>query len=294
MKWKPILRLSAFLAAVVPVIGLVLLPQKAEGSVFESFLSFGKNMEPYLDDKRTTEEPRTIVLNGQILHVAVGVTPHTGGRVKDFYLDQYHGSQEALQKIAAAAPGKHKAPPTELVFGDDDEGGLVAFDFGKDLSLKGLAERYVKFAHTRRVGDMGQVRFVKWTKDAHGGARFFTMWTDSRFSLDKLIPPHGVDVDGGDLADVPRVPGMTRVLAMDEKGKPWTTRVYEGPGSVSNIAMQLAYSMEQRGWIENKLFAKSSPNSVSMRFDYGARTVVFALDESARGMVDLAVIGKGG
>ena len=292
MRWKPILRLTAFVSAVVPIAALVLSPRPAEGSVFDGFLNFGKNMAPYLDDKRTTEAPRTVAINGQLLHVAVGSTPHQGARVKDFYLDQYASSHEALKKIALET--HRKAPPTELTFGTDDEGGLVAFDFGKDLSLAGLKERYVKFLHSHRIGDIGQVRFVQWHKEPGGGTRFLTLWTDTRFSLDKLMPPRGVDVDGGDIPNVPRMPGLQRVLALDEKGKPWSTRVYEGPGSVGSIATQLAFAMKQHDWVEDPRFAKSSNDSVTMRFDQGARTVILSIDQVDNSKVDLAVIAKGG
>lgn len=294
MRWKPILRVGALAAVVVPVLGTLLAPKPAEGSVFESFLDFGKNMAPYLDDKRTTEAPRTIMLNGQTLHVAVGVTPHKGARVKDFYIDKYYGSQLALNQIAAQVHSSKKAPPTEMSYGDDEEGGMVAFDLGDKLSLQTLKERYVKFVKTRRLGELGQVRFVKWTKEPDGGTRFLTMWTDNRFSVDKLVPPHGVDVEGGDVVGVPRIPGMTRVLAMEEKGKPWATRVYEGQGTVSLVASEMAAAMVGEGWIENAAFAKATPTSVQMRFDHSDRTVIIAIDQSDKGLVDLAVVAKGG
>ncbi len=295
MKIKPILRLSAFaLSVVVPAVLALLSPRPARGSVFETLLGFGTRMAPYLDDQRTTEKPRTIMLNGQTLHVAVGTTPHKGARVKDFYLDKYYGSQLALNQIATQVHDGKKAPPTEMSFGDDDEGGMVAFDLGDKLSLQTLKERYLKFVKTRRIGELGQVRFVKWTKEPGGGTRFLTMWTDDHFSVDKLVPPHGVDVEGSDLSGVPRIPGMTRVLAMEEKGKPWATRVYEGQGTVSLVASEMAAAMVSSGWTENRAFAKSSPTSVTMRFDYGERTALIAIDQSDKGLVDLAVVAKGG
>jgi hypothetical protein len=284
--------LGAFVSVVVPVAALVLSPQKAEGSVFDGFLSFSRNMAPYLDDKSTTEAPRTVALNGQILKVAVGSTTHRGARVKDFYLDQYIGTHQAFEKIAAQT-GK-KAPPTELTFGDDDEGGMVAFDAGRDLTLGSLKDRWVKFVHSHRIGDIGQIRYVQWHKEPGGGTRFLTMWTDQRFSLDKLMPPHGVDVDGGDVPNVPRLPGLQRVLALDEKGKPWSTRVYEGPGSVGSVATQLAFAMKQHDWVEDPRYAKSTNDSCTMRFDQGARTVILSIDQVDNMKVDLAVIAKGG
>jgi hypothetical protein len=264
------------------------LQRPARASVFESLLGFGERMAPYLDDGRTTETPRAIVLNGQALHVAVGRTPHAPARVKDWYLDRYHSTE--LAELARSLKGAPPAPATQVAYGDDEEGGMVAFDLGRGLTLDTLRRRYGDFVRSHRLGELGQVRFVRWTRDADGGTRFLTMWTDRGFSLDGLIPPRGVDVAGGDLADAVRPPGMTRVLAMEEVGKPYRMRVYEGRGLASQVATLVAAGMRQRGWREDASYRRQEGTSVGLRFERDQRSVVYDVDESEKGLIDVAVI----
>src|SRR5262249_26025698 len=139
-------------------------------------------------------------------------------------------------------------PSTELTFGDDEHGGLVAFDLGPALTSRALRERLATFVRTHTLGDFGQIRFVRWLREPGGGTRFLTLWTDHRFSLDGLIPPRGKDVDGGDVPGVPRPAGMTRVLAIEESGKPYLLRVYEGRGTAKQVAAELSLALQQRGW----------------------------------------------
>ena len=197
--------------------------------MFEALLGLSDRMAPYLDDGRTTEKPRALVLNGQTLYVAVGHTAQAPERVEHFYRERYAGGHATLQRVAAEHKGAPPPPPpaTALRFGNDDEGGLVAFDLGDTPSLASLQRRYLAFVRNHRLGELGQIRYVRWTRDPDGGTRFLTFWTDRRFSIDGLIPPRGVDVDGGDLAGLPRPSGMTRVLAMEEAGRPYRTRLCE-------------------------------------------------------------------
>ena len=144
------------------------------------------------------------------------------------------------------------------------------------------------------IGELGQIRYVRWTRDPDGGTRFLTFWTDRRFSIDGLIPPRGVDVDGGDLAGLPRPSGMTRVLAMEEAGRPYRTRVYEGAGEVPGVAAMLRVAMRQRGFVEDRAYAQHTAESVALRFDRKGRTVVVGVDAAGPGLVDVAFIDAGG
>jgi hypothetical protein len=273
--------------------------RRAQASVYEAILGLGDAMAPYLDDKRTTESPRRMMVNGQPLYVAVGRTAHRPEQVASWYADRYRGSGEALGEIARRVPGAPAAPPTEMTFGDDDSGGLVAFDLGTP-SAADLARRFQKFTRTHSLGELGQMRFVRWTREADGGTRFLTAWTDKRFSLDRLLPPPGTDVGGGDLPDVARPAGMTRVLALEEAGRPYHTRVYEGAGSVSGVAAELAAAMRQRGWVGDDSYERAAPDTsagagagTQLRFGRDGRSVVYAVDETERGLIDVAVVESG-
>jgi hypothetical protein len=280
--------ISAAAMGVIAVLTMAA-PRPARASVFEALIGLGDDMAPYLDDKRTSEKPRSIIINGQQLWVSVGRTAHAAARVKDWYLDRYR--QEELTKLARERGVK--APPTEVTFGDDLQGGMVAFDLGGKLSPEVLRKRFFEFARTRRIGELGQIRFVRWQREAGGETRFLRLWSDQHFSLDGMMPPRGVDVAGGDLPGVVRPPGMTRVLAIEEEGKPYRTRVYEGLGVVPQVAASVALGMQQRGWLADRSYGQSDDHKASLRFDREGRSVIFAIDESEHGLVEVAIIERG-
>jgi hypothetical protein len=271
--------------------------RRARASVYETILGLGDAMAPYLDDKHTTEAPRRFIVNGQRLWVAVGHTAHQPARVASWYADRYHESGEALGQIARSLPGAPPPPPTELTFGDDANGGLVAFDMGKPSALE-LVRRFHAFVRTRRLGELGQMRLVRWSREPDGGTRFLTAWTDKRFALDRLMPPPGTDVEGGDLPDVARPAGMRRVLALEEAGRPYHTRVYEGSGGISSVAAELTAVMRARGWSGDdaaaaRTSAGDDDGSVQLRFSRDGRTVRYSIAESKPGLIDVAVVESG-
>jgi hypothetical protein len=269
--------------------------RRAQASVYETLLGLGDAMAPYLDDKRTTESPRRVMLNGQPVYVAVGHTAHQPGRVAGWYADRYHASSEALSQIARNVHGAPTPPPTELTFGDEDNGGMVALDMGKPSTLE-LMRRFHGFVRTHRLGELGQMRFVRWTRQADGGTRFLTAWTDKRFSLDRLLPPPGTDVEGGDLPGVARPTGMRRVLALEEVGRPYHTRVYEGAGGVSSVAAELTAAMRARGWSgddESAAATRPGTDGVHLRFSRDGHIARYAIDETKRGLIDVAVVESG-
>src|SRR5262249_45341259 len=143
----------------------------------------------------------------------------------------------------------------QIAFGDDDEGGLAALDLGEPLTADGLLRRLARFLDGGKLGALGQLRFVYYRRAPGGGTHYFSVWTDDGFDLERLMPAPGRDVEGGDLAGVPRLPRAVRVLAVGERGRPERLRVYRGPGSVAGACRFYRDRMRAGGWVEDPDFA---------------------------------------
>jgi hypothetical protein len=285
---RPVLRLSAFLAALVGVL-LYLDYRAAEASVVEHLLGIGQRMAPYLDDGRATEAPRQVRINGVRLFVAAGHTSHPPSFVKKWYRDRYAAKGDALDQMATELRKKNALPEgmslNELSFGDDQEGGMAALDFGEKLSLASLKSRFATFIKTGELGDLARLRYVWYEKNDAGGTRFLTVWSDDKFSLSHLMPAGRVDADGSDIEGVPRYPGSVRVLSAEERGMSQRLAVYDGAGSPGNAELFYRARMETLGWMCDESFAKmaQSKGKTALRFDNKAgHEVIVYLGTGAR------------
>lgn len=248
----------------------------ARATVMERLVGIGYRMAPYLDDHRTTEAPRKVRINGVELYTAVGTSNHPPAFVKRFYQDRYAAKDSGLEDVAVQLKKRGALPPevtalNQLTFGNENVGGVAAIDFGGPVSLDGLRQRFARFAQTNNVGDIGRLRYVYWERTPEGGTRFLTVWTDDRFSLDRLMPRDRKDAEGTDLDNVPRYPGTQRILSADELGQAQKVVVYAGPGSPQAAEVFYSARMPQHGWKHDPTFRKvaDQQGSRAMRFENG-------------------------
>ncbi len=291
-------RLFAYVVACVSI--LVYVDYRvARASVMERLAGIGMRMAPYLDDARGTEPPRRVRINGVHLYTAVGTTSHPPNFVKRFYQDRYAARDSGLEQVALDLKRRGALPKelnalNQLSFGNDNAGGVAALDFGGPLSMDGLRQRFVKFAETSNVGDIGRFRYVFWEKTGEGGTRFLTVWTDDEFKLDKLMPRNRQDAEGSDLQNVPRYPGLQRVLSAEEQGQPQKIVVYAGPGSPQAAEVFYSARMPQLGWRHDPTFRKVADrqNSKAMRFENDRNQEVvldFSDEHNGQGLSVVAV-----
>ena len=238
----------------------------ARASVLEHLLGFGEAMAPYMDNPRTTEAAREIRVNGATFFLAAGHTEHSPAEVRKFYRDRYIGKDGGLGDLSADLVKKHALPkgmPEARVvdFGNDNGGGVAALDWGEGKSdIGAIVKRLGKIVKTGDLGDFARLRYAyteRRSTDDGGGTRFLTIWTDERFNLNQLIAPaRGADAPGFDIDRIPRYPGTTRSVSMEEVGLPQRLVVYEGGGSPSTAQMFYRARMKSYGWVEEKNFAE--------------------------------------
>jgi hypothetical protein len=264
----------------------------ARASVIERLARLGAQMTPYLDDRRTTERPREIAFNGARLYVAAGHTPHPPSLVRRWYRERYRPGLHELAQALGARGVPVEATLGQLEFGDDEAGGVATLDTGGTAGLAELRARFERFVDTHDLGELGQLRFVRWQRDATGGTRFFTVWSDARFSLDAVLPPPGRDAGGGDLAGIPRPPGALRVLAVEERGVPYRLRMYRGGGGVDGVRRFYAGELGARGWRSDEQLGHDGGGRGARFTRAGAALVVDIAEE--RGAVVTSLLLSGG
>jgi hypothetical protein len=287
---KKISRLTVFLLATAAVL-LYVDYRMARASVMDRLIGIGTRMAPYLDDGRFTEAPRQVRINGVRLHVAAGHTEHPPSFVKKWYQDRYASKGDGLDDFSKELKKRNVLPPdapalNQLVFGNDEVGGVAAIDYGEKLSAVGFKERLERFIGSGKLGSIGRLRYVWVEKNGQGGTRFLTVWTDESFDLEKLMPQGRKDADGADLEDVPRFPGTVRVLSAEERGMPQRLAVYDGPGSPETAELFYKARMSTLGWEEDTTFGDLAKRQGKRSLKFGNKKgheVVLDLSDASGG-----------
>jgi len=220
-------------------------------------------MAPYLDDPRSVELPREVRINGARFFVAAGRTGHPPQHVRRFYRDRYEGRDGGLRAFATDLEKKRSLPQGipaahTFEFGDGERGGVASLDWGAEKhGIAEIVRRMGRLAETGDLGEVARLRYAYTERRDDGGTRFLTVWTDETLSFRQLLPASGVgDAPGFDIDGIPRFPGTTRALSMEEAGNPQRLTVHEGGGSPSTAAMFYRSRMKQAGWVEETTFAE--------------------------------------
>jgi|GEM_PF-1936341 len=296
---KAALRVTAVLAVLALLLGYLDL-RVAEAAVMDRLLGLGSRMAPYLDDGRATEAPRQVRVNGLSMFVAAGQTSHPTAFVRRWYQDRYAQKGDGLDTITEDLKRRGALPPSvtglnQMVFGDEQKGGVAALDFGEKLSLEALKTRLLRFVGKGELGQIGRLRYVYYEKTGAGGTRFLTVWSDEKFTLDQLMPKEKRDAAGSDLPGVPRFPGSIRILSAEERGMPQRLAVYEGVGSPDTATLFYKARMETLGWAEDHEFARLAQRQGkrALKFDNVAgREVMLDLSDAPQAGVTIVAMLK--
>lgn len=213
----------------------------ARGSVDDWLAGAPRTLPAYRNDGGGRERPRRFELDGMTLAVAAGHSDDAPAEVGRWYAGEL-------------GDGRHGYG---VRFGDDERGGVAALDYGAALDDKAVAERLGRVAAGGDLGALGQLEAVLYERRRDGGTDYVSLWTRDGLSLDKLVPPDGGDVAGGELDDVPRPAGGVRVMAAGERGQAQRLRAYRVAGA-SAVAVRGAFvdELRARGWRSDEAFAR--------------------------------------
>jgi len=221
------------------VVACALFVAPARGSVEDWWSAAPASMRAYRNDAAGRERPRRLELDGMTLAVAAGGTSDAPAEVARDY-------------ASALGDARHGCG---VQFGDDERGGVAAIDFGEPLDGDALAARMGRLAASGDLSALGQLQAIWYERRADGGTHYLNLW--GALSLDKLLPPDGGDVAGGELDGVPRPTGSQRVLSAAEHGAMGRIVAYRVPGG-SAVAVRIGFldELRARGWRTDDAFAR--------------------------------------
>jgi len=148
---------------------------------------------------------------------------------RDARLDEQLTALLPRHASAPSTPGVLRAIATQAA--RNESGGYVAcLDLGDGpQDLRTLADRFVRFANTGELRDLGEPRYIfarRVTERSEEKTLLLTVWADSGLHLHQMLPQGRADAAGRDPDGVPRPSGSQRILSADEAGKPSSIFVY--------------------------------------------------------------------
>jgi hypothetical protein len=254
-------RLAAFVMAGALVTSFVAVRQ-ARAQVNEGMRRLARQLMPYAE-QGVIEAPRRVVVNGESLYLATGVTHDSVAAALDYYEAQCarRGGRttESLsatqrEQLAGAAFNQlwTQAGPLggrieSMREGDDREGYVVCVDAGEQrVSVDELSRRLQEVVRTGDLSRWGNLRYAYVTRRPTG-TRILTVATEGRFNLLGMFPAAG-DAPGQDAPHLARYPGMRRVVSAYEDGQPNGLGMYTVAAPMATVRDWYRGEMGRHGW----------------------------------------------
>lgn len=298
-----VLRLTAFLAFVYVVI-VAIVAYQARAQVGDALFGVGEEMLRY-EGAHRIDAPRTLLLNGQPIRLATGVTRHPLDRVLDWYesrCEEHDGELgEQLREITEGTPDPSDADTSmfdaTLREERDGRGYVACLDTGREkLNPSDILARFEKFRVALDVSELGNLRYI-YGEENDEGTFFVAFWTQGSFEISKMFPPTG-DVPGRDVPDVPRPPDGRRILSAWEDGHPQSVTMYgESARSPEELQSYYRAEMPEAGFtlLEvddatlSRIGREPVPNLLVWERDDEMITLWFGRDDSGRGVTTVLV-----
>jgi hypothetical protein len=250
---RGILRVTAYVVAVSTGFGLFGW-HKAHAKMGEASMSFGRDLAPLAD---MLEESHAIRVNGEKLFLSNTVVKQPMKRV----LDRFDGACQEGKPILGQAwqeLPKHEQTPqnalypfrTGVVRSEQKSEGVVMCLTKSDGAPEGLMDALEQFTETGDLGKLGKLRYA-YAKQSEDGAstHVMTLWTDSEFSFERIVPADGSEPAGTDPEDAPRPPGGRRLLSARVEGTPFGVYVYRSTEVPAKVVDFYDKEMTDRDWL---------------------------------------------
>jgi hypothetical protein len=258
-------RVAGFLSCTTLVCGVISV-RHARAEVQDQTLVFGKQM---LDlAKASNHEVTKILFNGQTVHVGSSVTPDAPEQVLARYTEYCKANRGQTDDFDDIGKDFEKASPNAKATdkpqargdseslatagliraeGKEDNGAVVCFVKGTKTKPT-TAEAFESFMATGELGAFGELRYAYASKAPSGKTLVLTAWTDSAFNLRDMVPEEGKDAAGEDFAEIPRLPGATRVMSAKAADMPYGVNVYKTADKPSRALEYYDREMKAAGW----------------------------------------------
>jgi hypothetical protein len=249
------LRLGCFVLA-AGAIGLMLLRHRARAQINEALLELGAQM---MEFPGTLEEAREIRINGVRVWLRTQTVDAPLPEVLDHYEKACEKRDAGLSEQLAELVRVHTRRSSSLSAisaqsnRSQSNGYVACMDMGSvPQDLGALAERFVRFARTWDLQEIGGLRYAYARRHvASSGQRTFvlTMWADSAFDLRRVLPLGNADAEGHDMLGLPRPLGAQRILSAWEADRPSGVYVYLARGrTMADLESFYRKELPKHGW----------------------------------------------
>ena len=268
---------------------------RARAQLSESLMNLGADMLRY-EGAEHQQAPRTLVLNGQPIHVATGHTRHPIDQVLDYYetrCNEHDGRlgeqlEAALERTSNFTTVNTKLLDATLRQEDDEHGFVACVDSGEgELSIPSFVERMQAFMQSMDLSDVGNLRYV-YAQQNEDATTFITVWVEGSLDLGAMFPAAG-DAPGEDLVNVPRPVRSRRIFSTQEWGKDKKILMYETDEPRASVEAFYKREMPALHWLHVQLteedaeqipFPVELTNDDLMVFKIGRRMVaVMVMDD---------------
>lgn len=290
--WKT-LRLSGFcfVVAAVAVLGW---GHRLRAQMSERLLDAGSAVLRFEEADRQ-DTTRTLIFNGQPIHLSSGMTRVGLTRVLDFYenhcLERDGGLTRDIDELAADHPEVrvNRSVVDPVVRAERGRTGMVAcLATDEQTGVGGFISRLHRYRRSGDVSELGDMRYI-YAEEGEHGTHFVVFWTEGPFFVHRMLPDTG-DAPGRDIPDVTRPPASRRVVSAWEQGAPQSVNAYVATtGGPSVAALERFYRTElpRRGWDVIEPSGGASSATVSRRFiaaEKGRRmvTLIFGTGDEGR------------
>lgn len=276
-------------------------------NVDEGMLSLGHQMMRYVD-QRAMGEVRHMFLNGARIEFATGTTNDPVSTVLDYYqrrCAEHDGSiREQLAEIAQSTQRNGRAQREEptpnislntLRAGSENQGFVACLDLGNArLTPSEILQRLESFARTGNLTDVGRMRYLYAERSASGRTRFIGFWSDSELNIQRMFPTSG-DAPGEDLPDVPRAPGLRRLLHAFEEGQRYAMTIHAGTTSKQQVEQHFRREMPRHGWTFIPMHGGTPDlqGQTMLTYERGSTTVSLIIGTGADGQTSVTTLMGG-
>lgn len=244
-----------FLILAAGTIGLALLLHSARAQINEALLELGAGMMAF---PGTHEEAREIQINGIRVWLRSQTVDAPLAEILEHYETACEKRDAGLSETLTKLLSMHAKPSSTLgaiaARGDSSHrsGYVACIDMGSAAQdLEALGRRFMRFAQTGDLQEIGGLRYVYARASADSEQRTFvlTMWADSGFDLRRMLPLGSADAEGRDLPKVPRPRGARRILSAWEADRPSGVYVYLVKGrTTAELEAFYREELPRNGW----------------------------------------------
>jgi hypothetical protein len=174
----------------------------------------------------------------------------------------------------------------------EGEGALACIDTGGPLPLASLLQRLEQFAKDGDLSHVGELRYVLARKRG-GKSAVFLAWTEGSVPLFAMFPKSG-DAPGRDTPEVPRAPGLRRLLSSWEEGQPYSVGLYASASSdVRATASFYRTELARLGWNLDQRPGSEPANRVTVVARKQGRVLLVRVARASAGGLTVSIAELG-